>query len=599
MISNGASLNETVREICSGVEELLPGCVCSVWTVNPAGMLHPLPSPTLPHEYLNSCAGVMSAPDIGSCGEAAYTREPVLTLDIATDPRWAKRRDAALSLQLKASYSVPIMAERDRVIGTVGLYFRERRGPFVSELDVIQRCVDLCGIALRRHERVLERERRAFIDILTGLPNRAAFNAALDHVPLETAGAWALFLIDLDNLKVVNDTFGHSAGDELIRAAGANIARSSAPDRTFRLGGDEFCVLIQSPNSLCDLEATASGILAGLASGVPCDGHLIVPKATIGGAVFGTDLITAADVTEAADQALYHAKETSKGGFARFTPQIGAKITSRRDAKLKLGNAVKSNNIEVYYEPIFSVNTRAVVGLEAVFRTAGRGRLITDDGFREAMKDARIAADVIKRLANIIATDMLFWQERNLSVDFVSLNVSAAEFYASDISRPLTSIFNEAGIATNQVMMEISEEITIGERNRVVRQKIATLRTAGFRVALDQFGMDHGSINNLMGLSVDVLKIKHDFIDRVLPDDPSEMLANSIATISRALKFGIIVTEVGTEAQLSRLSMMGCRLAQGHVLAPAAGRDAIAKLLRESAHQYPEIDRPNSSPYPF
>ena len=155
-------------------------------------------------------------------------------IDIDTDPRWAEYRHLTKPTGLRACWSSPIPNPQGASIGTFAFYYRERRGPTALEQEIVRHCLHLCVIAIERQQRVIEHERRAFTDALTGLPNRAAFDAALGGLPCATAGAWALFVIDLDNLKVVNDTFGHHAGDCLLR-----VAASASPvprRRTARSG---------------------------------------------------------------------------------------------------------------------------------------------------------------------------------------------------------------------------------------------------------------------------------------------------------------------------------------------------------------------------
>ncbi len=164
--------------------------------------------------------------------------------DIQNDVRWAAYRELALPFGLRACWSVPILNAAGEAIGTFAFYYRECRGPTELEREIVRKCVHLCVIALERHERVMERERRASTNALTGLGNRAAFDAALAELDCDLPEQWAMLTTDLDNLKTVNDTFGHQAGDSLVRTAGARIAAATAPDSTFRIGGDEFGVLL-------------------------------------------------------------------------------------------------------------------------------------------------------------------------------------------------------------------------------------------------------------------------------------------------------------------------------------------------------------------
>lgn len=229
MIADGEPLEQTARQICVNLEETLPGVASSILTVDRAGLMHPLAGPSLPASYSAAIEGLMIGPEVGSCGTAAYRREPVVIDDIVHDPRFARFIHLLDGLDLQACWSFPVIDATGRVMAVLAVYAPQARGPSQEERELALACVDLCGTALRRQERIIDRERRATIDALTGLPNRLAFNAALANIACDEPGSWALFVLDLDNLKVVNDTFGHLAGDDLIRAAAAACRRPWRP----------------------------------------------------------------------------------------------------------------------------------------------------------------------------------------------------------------------------------------------------------------------------------------------------------------------------------------------------------------------------------
>lgn len=225
----------------------------------------------------------------------------------------------------------------------------------------------------------------------------------------------ALFVVDLDNLKIVNDTFGHLAGDALIRTAARRISRVMAPDVTFRLGGDEFAVIIQASGALADLDATAEMIFRELEAPAVCEGHSVIPRATIGGAVLGPSEPTAIAINEAADFALYHAKETGRGGFVRYWPGIGTRITHRRDAIRDVADALADGRIEAHYQPVVRLDTGEIVGLEALCRMrTPEGELISAAAFHEATTDAHVAAELTRHMVATVASDIVYWRDQGL-----------------------------------------------------------------------------------------------------------------------------------------------------------------------------------------
>jgi diguanylate cyclase (GGDEF)-like protein len=289
LVATGCSLGETADRLCREVERMLPGVVCSVLAVDRTGRLRPLAAPSLPAEYCGALDGQPVGPEVGSCGAAAYRGAPVAVTDIGGDPRWNGFAHYVLPLGLHACWSSPIRDSAGDVLGTFAFYYRECRGPTEREQKIVATCTHLCAIAMERHDRVLERERMATVDELTGLSNRASFNSALAQLPCDVPGSWAIMILDLDNLKVTNDTFGHQAGDELLQLLAARIAASVPEERTFRIGGDEFAIILRSPTELLDIAVPAQRILRALEAPGLCGGHMVSPQATMGGAILEAD----------------------------------------------------------------------------------------------------------------------------------------------------------------------------------------------------------------------------------------------------------------------------------------------------------------------
>ena len=191
MIANSEPVADTARELCAEIETLMSGVICSILTVDQAGLLHPLAAPSLPADYSSALDGMMVGPEVGSCGAAAYLREPVIIEDIRRDPRCARSMGLIEGLGVSGCWSFPVVNAGGDAIAVIGFYSEQARSPNASERALAEACVDLCGLALQRHERAVDRERRANIDALTGLPNRSAYNGAMAQIPCDVPGAWA------------------------------------------------------------------------------------------------------------------------------------------------------------------------------------------------------------------------------------------------------------------------------------------------------------------------------------------------------------------------------------------------------------------------
>ena len=592
MVATGSPLKDTMDRLCREVEALLPGVVCSVLRVDSGGVLHPLSAPSLPESYSAALDGLITGPDVGSCGSAAYHRVPVAVTNVATDPKWSGFEHHILPLGLRACWSSPICDDSGRVLGTFAFYYREVRGPTQQEEAIVATCVHLAMIALERHDRVLERDRLANTDALTGLSNRARFNKALAALSCDTAGAWAIFVMDLDNLKLTNDTFGHQAGDELLKEAATRLVRVVSPDLAFRLGGDEFAVIVQHPASRQNIDALAQNILDALDEPAICDGHLIHPKATIGGAILSFDDPTAECVRQKADFALYHAKETGRGGFVRYWPGIGTAITKRLTAIQDVTAALRDGRIEAYYQPIVRLDTGEIVGAEALCRLiTAQGDVIPAAQFCEATSDAHVACALTERMLSQIVRDVRRWLDLGIPFQHVGLNVSYADIHRGKLGALLANAFARGNVPLHHLIVEITENVYIGRRDHVIAREVAAIRSLGLCVALDDFGTGFASLTHLLTVPVDVVKIDKSFVDSLEPGAPSSAIVEGLLTIAQKLGIKVVAEGIEHQSQLDQLQSFGCMLGQGYLFSKAIDREAMTDLLqRRAQHSSPDAE---------
>ncbi len=586
MVAKGESLIETADRLCREVEAMMPDIACSIVGLDHAGCLRPLAAPSLPTSYSDAIDGLGIGPLVGSCGTAAYLGEPIASRDIAQDERWDRYRHLILPLGYLACWSSPILDARGKVLGTFAFYYREPREPNETERAVVAACVHLCVIAMERHDRVMERERLANIDDLTGLANRACFNTALGGLDCADPGSWALLALDLDNLKVVNDTFGHHAGDILLREVAARIAAACAPDRTFRLGGDEFAIIVQSPETLRDLDGAAERILDRLGQPVQGAGHVLYPRATIGGAVLAHGDRLAEAVRQNADFALYHAKETGRGGFVRYWPGIGTSITRRLSAIREVDAALRDDRIDVHYQPVVRLDTRDIVGVEALCRMTGEdGRIRPAAEFCEATSDAHIACALTDLMTARVAADVRRWLDMGIPFQHVGVNVSSADFHRGKLHEHLSAPFLKQGVPLEHLIVEVTEGVYMGQRDESIAAAIGALRENGLKIALDDFGTGFASLTHLLTVPVDIIKIDKSFVARLAPENASAAIVEGLFLTAQKLGMKVVAEGIEHEEQAAQLRAFGCALGQGWLFSRAVDRHAMTDLLLGFAQQ--------------
>ncbi|KRE11815.1 diguanylate cyclase [Bosea sp. Root483D1] len=581
MIAKGETLEATTDRLCREIELRLPEVWCSVLRVERNGLLYPLAGPSFPAAYTALLEGLMVGPLVGSCGSAAYLGAGVAVTDIASDPRWLEFKKPVLALGFRACWSSPIQAADGTVLGTFAFYFRETRGPTLRERELVESCASLCAIALERHQRVIERERRAFVDALTDLPNRAGFDVALERLPCAEPGSWALLALDLDNLKTINDTFGHATGDALLQTIASRVSDIVAPDRVFRVGGDEFAVILQGAEAIADIEHVVQRIRDALAVPAECNGHVILPRATIGGAVLSPEDTDAMSVREHADYALYDAKENGRGGFVLYSPGIGSTIETRIEVIRDVGAALREGRIDAFYQPIVRLDTREIVGFEALCRLRkSSGDIVSAAAFQHATSDAGVASQLTERMMAIVAADARSWLVRGLPLQHVGINITSADFHSGTLYARLEAAFGRENVPLEHIILEVTESVYLGQRDPVVAREIKALRGHGLRVALDDFGTGYASLTHLLTVPVDIIKIDKAFIDRLAKDDPSLAIVEGLVDIARKLDIKIIAEGIEGEAQASLLTDIGCRLGQGYLFSKAVPREIASDLMR-------------------
>ncbi|HEV7437102.1 MAG TPA: EAL domain-containing protein [Pseudorhizobium sp.] len=577
MIAKGEPLAITVEQLCINVESAVPGITASVLTFD-GSHLHPLAAPSLPSDYSAALDRLEAGPLAGSCGTAAYRREPVIVTDIATDPLWENFKALALPLGLKACWSTPIR-NANGVVGTFAFYYRELRGPTEVEQKIVEACVHLCSIAIDRNERVLERERLTYTDALTGLPNRARFNQLMADGAGQLLGPWGILLADIDNLKQTNDIFGHAAGDALIQVVAERIATAAATAQTFRLSGDEFAVVVDG-SAPVDLAVIADVILPALTAPSWCDGHVIYPSATLGGALAkaGGD---PEEVRQQADVALYHAKECSRGQYIQFTPELGTAQSQRFRAIRDVRLALAEDRLDAYYQPIVRLDTGDIVGFEALCRMRSpSGEIIAAKNFHEATKDAKLAVDLTNQMLLRVAQDIRSWLDNGQPLQHVGVNLSAVDLQAGGLHQRLTDIFERADVPLHHLILEVTESVYLGQRDHRIASEIDALRKVGLRVALDDFGTGYASLTHLLTFPVDIIKIDKSFTDRLLPGDAGLIIVEGLLGIANNLGLKVVAEGIETQLQADRLLQLGCKLGQGYLYSRAVDRKAATKLLQ-------------------
>lgn len=563
-VAQGEALPAIGRMLCLRAQQLAPQTVCSILLVDEDDRLRPLAAPDLPDYYTEAGDGLQIGEGVGSCGTAAFRKQEVVVTDIATDPIWVDFKVLALPLGFQACWSTPIVSPAGRVIATFAFYFSQARGPSQIELDIVETCTHLCALAIE-HDRIRDRNfRLAYFDVLTGLPNRGHFNQLLAE-QIAADQPFGLILLDIDHLKSVNDTIGHAAGDRLIATVGARLAAVNEALVPCRLGGDEFAIMARGCDSHDMLEHWA-GLVSDTVTGmVEMSGQSFEAHVTMGGAVFGVDGTDGDTLSQNADFALYHAKAARRGGYMAFRADLRTAMTHRIALVRQLDLALAEGRIEPHYQPIVNLETREIIGLEALARMRVGDRVVSAGEFHAALTDPRIAYELTGKMFEQVARDMRAWLDTGINFQHVGVNVTTGDFLRGDLADRIIDIFGRAGVPLSCLVLEVNEAVFMGGSDMVVPHAVEALRSRGILVALDDFGTGFASLTHLLSFPVDIVKIDRSFITRLGVDGPSETLVSGLIDIVKKLGMRIVAEGVEREDQSEALRRFGCKLGQGYL----------------------------------
>jgi diguanylate cyclase (GGDEF)-like protein/PAS domain S-box-containing protein len=415
-------------------------------------------------------------------------------------------------------------------------------------------------------------------DPLTELPNRTLFQARLSKALAEAkqnGTAVCLLLIDLDDFKDVNDSFGHDAGDALLKETARRLSKMvTARDTAARLGGDEFAVLLRDPSLLDQGVAFAESMIKSLNQPLfSYAGQSIATRASIGMAVYPDHAAEPAELLKDADIALYRSKAAGRNCVTMYAPEMRAVTAKRITLRREMREALSQDQIVPYYQPQVCLATGAIVGFEALARwhhpTQG---LLTPSTFGAVFDDVELATLVGQRLIGTIAADMRKWLSSGLSFGRVAVNLSHVEFAQPGFADDFLRALDASQVPAEHVEVEITEKVLLDGRLDAVSSVLKTLCDQGVKIALDDFGTGYASLTHLKRFPVDHIKIDQSFVQDIEHDPDDEAIVAALVGLGRSLKLQVTAEGVETTGQAQRLREMGCEYAQGYYFAqPVAG----------------------------
>jgi diguanylate cyclase (GGDEF)-like protein/PAS domain S-box-containing protein len=474
----------------------------------------------------------------------------------------------------------------------------------VSHRDLRGDCM-IAGLVLTlrdvSEQRSLQREltHRSSHDAMTGLPNRSLFTDRIARAlarPRRAGTAMAVLVVDLDDLSMVNDSMGHTVGDELLVAAAGRLtalARGGDPpeppegvlgrgqDTAARIGADEFALLVEEADGDAAVERYAQKIVEAFAEPFVLTSGPVVATASVGVATT-EDSTDAGDLVRHADLALYAAKAAGKRQWRRYRPVLSAGIARRRELKAAIEDAVNGSAFTLAYQPIVVLATGEIVGFEALVRWPHpRWGMINPDQFISLAEETGYIVPLGSWVLRQAVTDLVAWQLHapGRAALYASVNVSARQFRDPGFVAGVREVLSESGLAPSLLQLELTESVLLGRDDRI-HAELTELKQLGVRLAIDDFGTGYSSLSYLRELPMDVLKIDKSFTEGIASSQGRLALVEVIVRMAKTLGLTVTAEGIESEAQRELLISLGCETGQGYLLEKPVPADEAQALVR-------------------
>ena len=429
-----------------------------------------------------------------------------------------------------------------------------------------------------------ELEHQALYDSLTGLANRTLFEDRLARARATSArdgGSNAVFLIDLDDFKGVNDTFGHHVGDELLVEFARRMERvTRASDTLCRFGGDEFLYLAHGATD--SYQEVANRLLNAVREPFVVAGTSLEQRVSIGVVVMDAECTDNEDLLRNVDTALYEAKRRGKGQVVRFTSDMHDWAMNRYELLRDLRGAVGTDQLCMKYQPLVDLATDEIVGFEALMRWQhpSRGPIAPDVFIPLAEQTELIIALGEFALRDAMA-EAASWVGANGRAPYVSVNLSTNQFRDPALLELIDRALSVSTLAPERLVLEITEGAALADTDQVAAV-LAHFDRRGVRLALDDFGTGYSSLSHITRLHPHIIKIDRSFVSAAQDDVANLALLEAMVSLGRRLQLTVLAEGIETEAQRSYLAGLGCELGQGYLFAPALSASEVRDVLGTS-----------------
>lgn len=416
----------------------------------------------------------------------------------------------------------------------------------------------------------------ALHDKLTGLPNRALLFEYSSHVFDQAARnqhEGGILFIDLDRFKPINDIHGHMVGDEVLKLVAQRVQRQvRKADLVFRLGGDEFLVLLPQLANSTEAAQIAQRVLNSLAEPMLIEGIEVQISGSIGISIFPRDGMDMQSLVNAADNAMYHAKQSGKNNWQFYSAELSGRVHAQISLQDKVRRALKARQFQLVYQPIIDIGSGRVMGAEALLRWPQSG--VGPDQFIPAAEAVGQIIPIGDWVMQEACRAHKRWRSHGLPAIPISVNVSALQMRQKDFRFKVLSVLRQQALPAEALQIELTESALLEDVDYAV-YLLNKLQQDGVKISLDDFGTGYSSLSYLSRLPINKIKIDKSFVRHLTTDNTTRAVTEAIITLGRRLKLDIIAEGIETDTMLHEVRLLGCHQAQGHYLSQPIDSDAF------------------------